>query len=92
MAEWAKTEPGTLIYERFILDDNKTVFVYERYTNSDAAIAHLNVFLEKYNQQFGTMVERKRFIVFGNPGDELRVILDGFSPIYCNSIGGFSRD
>ena len=91
MGEWAKTEHGTLIYERFISDDKKTVFVYERYIDSEAAIAHLKVFIEKYRHRFMTMVERKRFLVFGNPSDGLRAIFDGFNADYGNPFGGFSR-
>ena len=38
-----------------------------------------------------TMVERKRFLVFGNPSDGLRAIFDGFNADYGNPFGGFSR-
>jgi hypothetical protein len=34
-------EPGTLAYEYTVGDDQKTVDIYERYTNAHAAVVHV---------------------------------------------------
>lgn len=91
MVEAARAEPGALIYERFVLDDGKTVWVYERYVDSAAAIAHLKTFADRLGGRFGSMVTRKRFTVFGDPSDELKAILDGFGAKYLARLAGFSR-
>ena len=52
------------------------------YTGSAAAIAHLQRFTKNFGGRFMTMVERTHFTVFGNPGDELRGLLDQFGATY----------
>lgn len=42
MVESTKSEPGTLIYERYISDDRQTVHVFERYiVDCHNALPHL---------------------------------------------------
>lgn len=89
MVEYTKSERGVLVYERYVSDDAKSVVVYERYIDSEAAIAHLEAFAAKYGARFASMVDRKRFTVFGNPSDELRSILDKFRPTYLRPFAGF---
>jgi hypothetical protein len=50
----------------------------ERYENSEAAVAHLRKFAAIFGERYGRMVERKRFLVFGEPSDELRTLLNGY--------------
>ncbi|MCZ6872985.1 MAG: antibiotic biosynthesis monooxygenase [bacterium] len=90
MVESTRGEPGVLIYERFVSDDGKVVYVYERYADSSCAVSHLLAFGEKYSQRFMGMVERKRFTVFGVPSDELKGILDEFDATYHTPFDGFS--
>ena len=78
MVEVARSEPGVLIYERFAGQDGKVVHVYERYSDSAAALAHLLEFQQRFGERFSGMVDRKRFTVFGAADDELRRLLDGF--------------
>ena len=78
MVEFARSEPGVLIYERFAGKDGKVVHVYERYSDSAAALAHLLDFKQRFGERFSGMVDRKRFTVFGSPDDELKRMLDGF--------------
>ena len=82
MVESASQEAGVLNYERFVSADGNFVHVYERYTGSAAAIAHLQRFTKNFGGRFMTMVERTHFTVFGNPGDELRGLLDQFGATY----------
>ena len=91
MVEASKGESGALTYERFIGDDNRSVQVYERYVDSAAAVAHLKMFGATYGQEFTSMVERKRFIVFGTPTPDLKQILDPLGAIYFARLAGFSR-
>ena len=90
MVESTKGEPGVLIYERFISEDGKVVYVYERYADSAAAVAHLLAFGKMYGERFTNMVDRRRFTVFGAPTDELRGILDRFGATYLGPFDGFS--
>jgi len=90
MVESTKTEPGVRIYERFVSKDGKLAYVYERYADSDAAVAHLLAFGKMYGERFASMVERRRFTVFGTPSDELKTILDRFGATYLDQFEGFS--
>ena len=90
MVESTKDELGVLIYERFVSDDGKVVYVYERYADSTAAVAHLQAFGKKYGERFVNMVDRKQFTVFGIPSNELRGILDRFGATYLGPFAGFS--
>ena len=90
MVEYTKRESGVLIYERFMSDDGKVVYVYERYADSPSAISHLKAFRAIFGKRFVDMVERKRFTVFGIPSDDLKEILDGFGATYFNPFDGFS--
>ena len=58
------------------------VHVFERYTDSATAVAHLQKFKKNFSGRFMTMVERTHFTVFGNPSDELRGLLDQFDATY----------
>src|SRR6266568_3265428 len=48
MVESTQGERGVLIYERFVSEDGTVVYVYERYADSAAAVAHLLTFAHKY--------------------------------------------
>jgi quinol monooxygenase YgiN len=41
MIQSTTLEDGVLVYERFMSEDGAKIFVYERYTNSEAALSHL---------------------------------------------------
>ena len=90
MVEFTHAESGVLIYERFISADGKTVYVYERYTDSATALAHLQAFGKKFGARFSSLVERRRFTVFGNPSQALKDILDSFDATYFAFLDGFS--
>jgi (4S)-4-hydroxy-5-phosphonooxypentane-2,3-dione isomerase len=90
MVEATQREFGVLSYQRFISEDGKTVHAYERYADSAAALAHLKLFAEKFAEPFQDMVERKCFVVFGDPSAELRVALDEYGAIYSKPFGDFA--
>ena len=91
MVESTKHESGVLIYERFVSQDERVVYVYERYADSAAAVAHLLAFAKMYGERFVNTVDRRQFTVFGEPTDTLRGILDKFGATYCRLFDGFSR-
>ena len=89
MVASTRREEGVLSYQRFVTGDGRFVYVYERYVNSAAALAHLKTFRLDYGDRFSSMVDRRRFTVFGQPTDELRKILDGFGATYLTPFGAF---
>ena len=91
MVDATRGEASALIYERFISEDGRSIWVYERYTDSAAAVAHLRTFANRFGERFAGMVTRKRFTVMGSPSDELRSVLDGFGATYLTRFAGFSR-
>lgn len=91
MVAFAQSEPGVLVYERFISEDGRTVYVYERFVDSASAVAHLMAFGERYGERFDKMVERRWFRVCGAPSDALRERLDQIGVTYVSLFDGFSR-
>ena len=91
MVNVARGEPGVLIYERYIDGGGKHVHIYERYSNSLAALAHLKTFNERFASQYSELVERKVFTVFGAPSEELRRMLKKLAASFCEDFAGFSR-
>ena len=89
MVKSASAEVGCLSYQRFISPDGQSVHLYERYSNSGAALAHLTIFFRQFATRFASMVDRKAFIVYGAPSSELRLMLDRFSPQYLRPFGNF---
>jgi hypothetical protein len=55
-----------------------------------AAVEHLRNFAATFGARFVAMVERKRFLVFGQPSDALRAILDEFNAAYHRPFGPFA--
>jgi quinol monooxygenase YgiN len=91
MVEGTSTEPPTLNYEWYISDDDGVVHIFEKYADSDAMIAHVNGFLEKWAGRFLACVDVTRFTVYGNPSAAARELLAGFGPTYLGPWGGFAR-
>ena len=89
MVASTRVERGVLAYQRFISDDRQTIHVYERYENSDAAMAHLVKFAAAFGERYASLVERKRFVVFGALSNELRALLDEYGATYHRPFGPF---
>ena len=86
-------EPGTLAYEYTVGNDNKTVDIYERYTNAHAAVVHVTEnFGPNFSKEFMALAKPERFIVYtAAPTDELKKTLADFHPIYMTPFDGFTR-
>ena len=72
-------------------DAGEVVHLYERYSDSEAAVAHLLAFKQRFGRQFGDLVDRKRFTVYGSLSVELKELLDTFGVEYFAPLDGFSR-
>jgi quinol monooxygenase YgiN len=90
MVASARTESGTLAYQRFISEDHGFLHIYERYASSAAALAHLTHFVAKFGERYSLLLERRRFVLFGSPSDELRRFLDRFGAIYAAPLAAAS--
>ena len=87
MVAATRTEGGVLSYQRFISDDRQTVYVHESYESSKAAADHLRKFATAFGARYESMVERKHFIVFGDPSEELKGLLDIYGATFHKPFG-----
>lgn len=84
-------EPGTLAYEWTISEDGKQCHIYERYADTEATLAHLEIFKEKYAERLMKTGDPERFVVYGETNSEVKEALEGFNAAYMVPIGGFVR-
>jgi quinol monooxygenase YgiN len=84
-------ETGTLNYEWYISDDERTVHIFEKYADSDAMITHVSGFMEKWAGRFLECVDPTRFTVYGDPSPAARELLAAFGGMYLGPWGGFAR-
>jgi len=91
MVEGTSKEPSTLNYEWYLSEDGGTVHLFEKYADSEAMIAHVSGFLEKWAARFLACLDVMRFTVYGDPSAAARELLAGFGPTYLGPWGGFAR-
>jgi quinol monooxygenase YgiN len=85
-------EPGALAYEYTVGNDQKTVDVYERYTNAHAAVVHVTENFLPNSKEFLALAKPERFVVYtAAPTDELKKTLADFHPTYMTPFDGFTR-
>lgn len=89
MIDATRDEPGALIYEWFMADDDATVHIYERYRDSDAVLAHLAMFAG-IGGRFFDAVDVAGFEVYGDPSPEARAGLGAAGASFSRSLGGFA--
>ena len=53
----------------------------DRYTNSNAAIAHLDMFADKFGDRLAKCAQRQHIAIYGNPSPELRDKLEATQPV-----------
>ena len=88
----SRAEPGALGYEWFVSEDGGVVHLVERYAGSDAALAHLETFGERFAGRFLDATDPVRLTVMGSPSDTVKTTLSGFAPKFLQPFGGFVRD
>lgn len=86
-----ENEPGTLIYEWSISGDGRTVWILERYRDSDAAMTHLGTFGSRFAERFLAILTPVRLVVTGSPDERVRKALEGLRPAWGAPVGGFAR-
>jgi quinol monooxygenase YgiN len=91
VAATIKNEPETIGYEWTVSEDNRQCHIHERYADSDATVKHLKTFVEQYAGRLMELGNATRFVVYGNPNNEVKQALDGFGAVYMPTIGGFHR-
>lgn len=91
MVAATRNEPGTVGYEWFLSNDGTTCHIHERYADSEAAIAHLQNFGANFAERFLQCFGVQGLVVYGEPSDAARGIMDGFGAEYLGTFGGFSR-
>lgn len=85
------TESAAQVYEWTVSQDKTTCHILERYSSSEATLAHSTLFREQFAEKLGTVAEIKGLHVYGNPNDEL-IKLWGLSESgYYQPVAGFSR-
>jgi quinol monooxygenase YgiN len=91
VARTKANEPETLTYDWEVSEDGSTGRVFERYANSEAALAHLATFNRDFAERLGTMTDFARFTIYGHPSASLKKAIAGAKPIYFESVAGFAR-
>jgi hypothetical protein len=54
-------------------------------------LAHLSTFGEKFGERLLSAVDPARWVVYGDPTDRAREVLDGFGAVYVEPLAGFAR-
>src|SRR5438105_1723942 len=91
MVESGRGEAGTLAYDWALGEDRSLLHVYERFADSDAALAHMKTFGETFAGRFMEILDPVRIVVYGDASDEVREGLAALQPVYTTPFGGFSR-
>lgn len=88
-----KTEPGTLFYQWFLSDDEKTGHCSMWFDSKASALKHITgVAPSQHLPKLLEVGEIARFDVFGTPSPELAKILDAFPVTSRNAhVVGFAR-
>ena len=84
-------EPGALQFEFNIGHDQKTVDIFERYTDSKAALIHQTESFGPFSKQFFAVAKLTRWVIYGTPSDEFKKANVDFQPIYMTAFDGFVR-
>ena len=82
--ELTKQEKGCLAYEWHLSEDGKSVHAYERYTDSEAAMVHVNDTFSKISEKVTKVMARpeKDLVPSISKGK-------GFGAVHFERIGGF---
>lgn len=90
MVALAETQPGTLVYEWYFVDDNSRCIINERYRDSAALIDHMTA-SQPYSERFIAAATISRLTVLGNVDSAIRTALEGLEPSYLSIGEGFFR-
>lgn len=86
------SEPDTIDYQFFLNEGETKCIVHETYASSEAVLAHnTDNASQTILPRIFTVISISRFDVYGNPSEELRKVLRGFSAQIYSLFAGFSR-
>ena len=85
-----KEEPGTLVYEDSVNEDNSTAHILERY-KADSIVGHVDTTFAPFGERFLELCSVISLVVYGSPDAEIRKRLDPFGATYMTPFDGFSR-
>lgn len=85
-------EPGLLSYEFYFNDDETKCYAVELYKDSDALIAHMNIFQSMREEALGEHHHKvTRFELFGPCSEELRPHVAPFNAQIYQHYDGYTR-
>jgi quinol monooxygenase YgiN len=84
-------EPGAVNYEWFVSDDGGSVHIYEKYADSEATVAHMTSFVEKWAGRFMGCMDVQRVTVYGNPNESAQKAIAPMGGKQLGTWGGFAR-
>lgn len=92
MVASTREEAGTLDYEWHIGgEDGRTMHLFERYRDSEAALVHMRTFGTRFARRFLDLLTPRELTVYGAPSQAVR---DGLAPmgaVFLPRASGFSR-
>lgn len=86
-----ENESGALNYEWSVSEDGKSCNLFERYSDSEAALAHMDTFGKNFAARFMSILEIKKFVVYGNPDEKVAAALTKIGAKIMKPLGGFQR-
>lgn len=89
--EMTKTEPGSIAYEWSLSADEKTVHIYERYEDADAALAHFGNVGPVLPELMGVSIAPTVIECYGAASDAFKEALKDFPMVYFDQFDGFSK-
>lgn len=91
MVPATQAEPGTTDYAWYLSPDESTIHIYERYSDSDAVMAHLGNFGAKFAERFMACFEPTGLHVYGNVSHDAEHALGELGGQFLKPLGGFNR-
>jgi quinol monooxygenase YgiN len=85
-----KQEPGTLVYEYSVNEDQSIAHILERY-NVESVVSHVDTTFAPFGERFLELCSITSLVVYGTPDAEIRKRLDPFGAVYMTPFDGFSR-
>ncbi|WP_262695495.1 antibiotic biosynthesis monooxygenase [Kordiimonas aquimaris] len=85
------TEPGTLVYEWFLDDDQTMVCVLERYSDSAAIITHSQAMSPEQREKMAKIGTIESMLVLGTPDEQLASMLKKAGATIMAPLTGFYR-
>ena len=86
-----RAEPGSLAYDYSVDENQERVHIFESYRDSQSVVDHVTGTFAQFADAFSACVDIEGFVVYGQPDEAAREILDGFGSVYVTPFEGFTR-